>query len=125
MWRIRESRPDETEAVIALLDAALLAFDREAIRGSSGEREMYVAEEDTRIRGAIVLKASHIVAIAVQPRHRHRGVGRSLVANALDHHGSVTADWDPRVHGFFDALGFVWERTDDGRYRGRLHGPLE
>lgn len=122
MVHVRRARTDEAEAVIALLDAALLAFDREAVRRRVPGDRVLVAEIDERIVGAALVDGTALEAIAVRPRYRRAGVGRRLVEEALARHGRITATCDPRHRAFYESLGFVTEDDGNGRVRAeRLH----
>lgn len=112
----------EADDVIALLDAALLAFDRQAVHRRVPGDGVLVAEMDDRVVGAALLDGRRLEAIGVRPRSRRQGIGRRLVEEAETRHGQLTATCDPRHRGFYDALGFVIEDGVDGRLRAaRLH----
>jgi GNAT superfamily N-acetyltransferase len=146
--RVREATLEDFVPVMRVLEGALLDVDggevRERLRGRGGT--VLVAEADGRVIGALVLDwragsdapsaesgessrdserspagRAHVEAIAVRRSRRGSGVGRALVAAARERADRLTADFDPRVRGFYGALGFEIE-TRDGRLWGRIDG---
>ncbi|MFC7008959.1 GNAT family protein [Halalkalicoccus salilacus] len=73
---IREARSEEFLAVVRLLEGALLEIDPEDVRGAIDRGDVLVAEEDERVRGALVLEESHVESVAVRRRARGRGSAR-------------------------------------------------
>lgn len=118
---IREARSGEFLAVVRLLEGALLEIDPEDVREAIDGGDVLVAEEDERVRGALVLEGSHVESVAVRRRVRGRGIGSALVRAAADREGTLTAEFDPGVRGFYESLGF--EIRCDERCRGRLNEP--
>lgn len=135
---IRRGRPADFLPIVRLFEGALLEIDPEAIRGRLDQEPVeaiFVAtierngtdsagppSESTPI-GAIWLDTSEppvsVEAIAVAPRYRRRGIGRTLCERAADEHGSLVARFDERVRPFYDALGWSIEPEGDrllGRY---------
>lgn len=104
--RIREGRRSEVGDVVALLDRAMLAFDRDAISDRIDRGAVLVAVEGNAIRGAAVLAGSHIEAIAVDRTLRGRGIGRQLVESAAERCDRVTAACHPQAAGFYRSLDF-------------------
>lgn len=117
---VRPAENGEATAVIGLLDAALLAFDREAVRERIAGEAVRVAVHEETIRGAIVLDGDHIEAIAVRPRYRRQGIGRALVGAVGADHPVLTATCDRDELGFYEALGFEVTEQSDGGYFLRL-----
>ncbi len=117
---VREATPDERPAVRNVLDGGLLAVDDVADRIVAGD--VLVAATDGRLLGALVLDdcadGAHIVAVAVRPRRRGQGIGTALVEAAADRKGRLSADFDPPVRPFYEALGFRIEPVGGGRLRG-------
>ncbi|MFD1646728.1 GNAT family N-acetyltransferase [Haloarchaeobius litoreus] len=125
--RIRTARPDEREGVAGVLDAAMLRTDELAAALDRGD--VLVAAADDRLLGALVLvpgdvdpetDSSHVDAVAVRPNRRGQGIGRALVAAALDRGGAdehLTAAFDADVRPFYESLGFEIRERD-----GRLFG---
>jgi GNAT superfamily N-acetyltransferase len=118
---VRGAHSGEFLAVVRILEGALLEVDPDRIRGAIERDDVLVALEKGRVRGALVLEGSHVEAIAVRRRHRGRGIGSTLVRAAAAREGTVTAEFDPRVRGFYESLGFEIDCCDD-RCRGRLDG---
>lgn len=125
MTRIRAADPDDYRAVMRVVEGALLDVDPGTVRSAlRTDGRAFVAVDDERVVGALVLEdarvgdGGHVVAVAVVPGRRGEGVGRELIARAdAETAGALTATFDARVGGFYEALGFEIE-TDDGRLRG-------
>lgn len=115
---IRPARSGEADAVVALLDAALLAFDREAVRRATERGDVLVAESAGRLCGALVLAGVRITAIAVRPRYRRRGIGSALIDAAAARRDRLEATCDETHRPFYAANGFFLSRTRDGRVHG-------
>lgn len=118
---VREARSEEFLAVVRLLEGALLEIDPEDVRGAVEAGDVLVCVEDGAVRGALVLDGGRIESVAVRRIHRGRGLGSALVWAAADREGELTAEFDPRVREFYEALGF--EIRCGERCRGRLSGP--
>ncbi|WP_267641548.1 GNAT family N-acetyltransferase [Haloarchaeobius amylolyticus] len=120
--RVREARPEEREAVEAVLDAAMLRTD--AVPAAIDRGDALVAVADDRVLGAAVLDPKpggpHLDAIAVRRRRRGQGIGSALVAAANARKGRLTAAFDPDVRPFYEDLGFEIRERD-----GRLWGVLD
>lgn len=120
--RVREASPDAQLAVRNVLDGAMLAVENVSERIEAGD--VLVAVEESRVLGAVVLdpreSATHVVAVAVRPGRRGRGIGSALVTTAADRRGRLTAAFDERVRPFYEALDFDIEERD-----GRLWGRYE
>ena len=120
--RVREARPDEQDAVAAVLDAAMLRTDS---LGSALDRDdVLVAVAEERVLGALVLlqeedadgEHRHVDAVAVRPNRRGQGIGSALVDAALARCGPderLTAAFDADVRPFYESLGFDIEERDD------------
>lgn len=117
---VRPAKADEREDVIALLDAAMLAFDREAVR--NGKRDVYVAPGSRRLLGALLLDGAHIEAVAVRTSDRGQGIGSALVGTVCDTRERVTATCDAREAPFYERLGFQVTTRPDGRRCCRYGG---
>ncbi|MFB6129793.1 MAG: GNAT family N-acetyltransferase [Salinigranum sp.] len=128
--RIREGGSEDFLPVMRTVEGALLEVDAEAIRSRLAEGSVLVAESDGRVVGALVFdreraqrvsnaRSAHVEAIAVRRSRRRRGIGAALVRAAIDRVDRLTADFDPRVRGFYEALGFEIEERED-----RLWGVL-
>lgn len=133
--RIRAGDPGDFVAAMRVLEGALLDVDADAVRrrlreGGRPADAVLVAELDGRVVGALVLadgsngaegasEAAHVEAVAVSRPRRGSGVGRALVEAARERAGRLTADFDSRVRGFYESLGFEIEERD-GRLRGEL-----
>jgi GNAT superfamily N-acetyltransferase len=119
---VREGRSDEHVAVMRLFEGALLDVDAETVAAGLAADGLLVAEpaDRERIVGAMLVDGGHVRAVAVHPNWRRRGVGTALVATAAERFGRLTADFDPRIRGFYESLGFEVSRCDD-----RLWGVLD
>ncbi|MFC4405260.1 GNAT family N-acetyltransferase [Haloarchaeobius iranensis] len=124
--RVREARPDQHDAVAAVLDAAMLRTD--ALDDSLDRGDVLVAIAEDRLLGALVLvqeedaggEHRHVDAVAVRPNRRGQGIGSALVESALARCGPderLTAAFDADVRPFYESLGFDIEVRD-----GRLFG---
>ncbi|MFC7097422.1 GNAT family N-acetyltransferase [Halobaculum marinum] len=129
--RIRPARDSEADAIRHLLDAAMLTVpadlaERVAARDAlvavdGGDGDDHGGDGD--VVGALVLDGSHVESIAVRKSRRAEGVGRALVAAAVERTDApLTATFRRQVRPFYEALGFVIEECSDdrGRFRGRL-----
>lgn len=126
---VRAARPDEREAVAAVLDAAMLRTD--ALAPALDRGDVLVAVARGRLLGALVLvpggngdgrgpDGPHVDAVAVRPNRRGQGIGSALVESALTRCGPderLTAAFDADVRSFYESLGFDIEARD-----GRLFG---
>lgn len=116
---VRAATVDEALSVRRVLDGAMLATD--LVSDAVARGDALVAVDDDRVVGALVLVpfddvalpgavagevGMHVDAVAVRRRRRGQGVGRALVAAALDRERRLTVAFDERVRPFYDALGF-------------------
>lgn len=122
MVRVRRAEPTEVDTILAILDAAVLETDRDAVRRSISADRTLVAVEDGRILGTAVARpadtGARIDAIAVRKRRQGQGIGTALVGSLLDHHGRVVAEFDERVRPFYESLSFEISEREAGRLRG-------
>lgn len=118
---IREARSDELLAAVRLLEGALLEIEPEDVREAIEAGDVLVAVEGDAVRGALVLDGKRIESVAVRRRVRGQGIGSALVRAAADRSGTLTAEFDPEVREFYEALGFEIRCRE--RCRGRLSGP--
>ncbi|MFB6281674.1 MAG: GNAT family N-acetyltransferase [Haloferacaceae archaeon] len=104
---IRRATPDDLAAVLRAIEGALLAVDADRVRRriAAGEALVAVGAGGTVV-GALVRDGERVLAVAVVRRRRRQGIGRALVERALGRAGRLTATFDPRVRGFYEALGF-------------------
>nr|WP_202932677.1 GNAT family N-acetyltransferase [Halorussus salinus] len=67
---------------------------------------------------------AHIDAVAVRRARRGQGIGSALVRAAAERHARLTAEFDPGVRPFYDALDFSIAPVegDSDRLRGRYGG---
>ena len=118
-FHIRLARPDEMEAVAAVAYRAFQSFRlrvdpqlpesrarhsrREWVRnGFKGRAEaIYVAENENRLVGFVLLrskanteKTGEIELIAVEPGFHGKGIGKALIARAIQHYQGKT----PEIH---------------------------
>jgi GNAT superfamily N-acetyltransferase len=109
---VRAARPDERDAALNVLDAAMLESDR------VDEGTLLVAVEGGRVLGALLLVGERIDAVAVRRRRRGQEVGSALVAGASERRERLVAAFDSDVRPFYESLGFdVQEVGSDGRCR--------
>lgn len=119
---IRAARGDEREAVLRVLEGALLEIDPAEVREAIGRGDVLVAREEGHVRGALVLDGNHVEAVAVTRPHRATGIGSALVERAAER-GPLSADFRPTVRPFYESLGFeIVCESGEGRCRGRLGG---
>lgn len=112
---IRLATPDDAAAVLRVVEGALLDVDAARVRGRIETEEGLVAiTGEGTVVGALVRDGERVVAVAVARRRRRQGIGRALVERALADAGRLTATFDPRVRGFYEALGFEVERVPAG-----------
>ncbi|MCL7416220.1 MAG: GNAT family N-acetyltransferase [Halalkalicoccus sp.] len=121
---IREARKGECEAVMRVVEGALLEVDPEGVREAIAAGDAFVAVNRGHVKGALVLDGARIEAIAVGRTHRGRGIGSALVERAAER-GPLSAGFRPAVRPFYESLGFEIEREEgsEKRCRGRLSGP--
>jgi ribosomal protein S18 acetylase RimI-like enzyme len=128
---VREATDADADAVVRLLDAAMLEFDRDrarrrvsggdalvaVVRGHNREERRVEAGADTpsdgdRVVGACLLAdaaadAAEIEGIAVHRSRRGRGIGTTLVeAAATRTDGPLVARFRRDVRPFYESLGF-------------------
>jgi GNAT superfamily N-acetyltransferase len=116
---VREATVEDELDVRRVLDAAMLETD--AVSDAIGRGDAFVAVDDDRVVGALVLVplhdagvpdavagdvGMHVDAVAVRRRRRGRGVGRALVSAALERERRLTVAFDPGIRAFYDALEF-------------------
>jgi putative acetyltransferase len=134
MVRIRASRPEDSDRVVAIWRDAvatthhfLRAQDRDGIDAAAQEylrnSVLWLAVDETdRPVGFMGLSDSSLEALFVDPAYSGVGVGRSLVEWALIGHPSLTVDVNEQNRqaiGFYERLGFVptGRSPDDGEGR--------
>jgi GNAT superfamily N-acetyltransferase len=117
---VRTAGPADLPMVMNILDGALLAVEATEVREHIEDGTVLVAVEERRVLGACVLDGREIEAVAVRRNRRGQGIGTALVEVAAESsEGDLTAEFDGRVHPFYDSLGFVVEPADEsGRFRG-------
>ncbi len=141
MIAIRELRPEDYDALIALWNAAGLSYRphgrdrREHIaREIAGGCSIFlVAEDDGRIVGSVLGthdgRKGWINRLAVHPDYRRRGLGTRLVravearldAMGIDIVTCLIEDWNEDSQAFFTALGYI--RHDDIHYYSKRKSP--
>ncbi|ELZ75990.1 GNAT family N-acetyltransferase [Haloferax larsenii] len=110
---VREGTPDELVAVMRILDAGLLEATAEEIRETLAAGDCLVADDSGRVVGALVLDGDYVDSVAVSPSRRGRGIGTTLVRDALARRGRLVADFDERVRPFYESLGFDIDEGGD------------
>ncbi|NHN60409.1 MULTISPECIES: GNAT family N-acetyltransferase [Halorussus] len=151
---VREATDGDRLDVRRVLDAAMLRI-RVDLAERVGAGDVLVAVEagggggeddggedgDRSVLGALVLVSggdgtdertgAHIDAVAVRRARRGQGIGSALVRAAAERRGVVTAEFDPDVRPFYEALDFDISRVDgdeneDGsRLWGRYDGTAD
>ena len=121
---VRPAGPRDHLGVMRVLDGANLEVDASVVEDRIDAGTVLVADDDNRIVGALLGvprdgTGMHVEAIAVRRRRRGQGIGSRLVGAAVDRWRPLTANFDPGVKPFYDALGFDSERRGE-RYRGSL-----
>jgi GNAT superfamily N-acetyltransferase len=121
---VREAGPRDHLGVMRVLDGANLEVDASVVEDRIGAGTVLVADDANRIVGALLGvprdgTGMHVEAVAVRRRRRVQGIGSRLVGAAIRRWRPLTADFDPGVKPFYDALGFDCERRGE-RYRGVL-----
>lgn len=104
---IRPAVPDEAEDAIAILDAAMLSFDRDAVREPGPETTIVLAVREDRPVGAALVEAPELVAVAVRPRHRRQGIGSNLVGACQQRRDRLELTADAELATFYADLGFA------------------
>jgi putative acetyltransferase len=122
MIRIRQSTPADGERAVQIwcdaVDAThdfLTVGDRAAIetevRSFLPAAPLWLAvDTDDRPVGFMLLDGSSMEALFIDPAHRGTGVGRALVAHALERHSVLTTEVNEQngqAVGFYERLGFV------------------
>lgn len=110
--QVREARPDERDAALNVLDAAMLETDR------VDEGTLLVAVDRERVVGALLLVGDRIDAVAVRRRRRGQGVGSALVEGAGARRERLVARFDPGVSQFYASLGFEIRAGEGDRLEG-------
>ncbi|WP_394350885.1 GNAT family N-acetyltransferase [Halobacterium sp. CBA1126] len=121
---VRRASARDHLGVVRVLDGANLELSNETAERRIDAGTVVVADDDNRIVGALVAtrreEGAHVEAVAVRRRRRADGIGTALVEHAAAEWTPLTADFDPGVKPFYDALGFDCEQRGE-RYRGVLH----
>jgi GNAT superfamily N-acetyltransferase len=119
--QVRDASTRDHLGVMRVLDGANLELSAATAENRIEAGTVLVADDDNRIVGALVAmlrdEGAHVEAVAVRRKRRASGIGSALVEAAADRWTPLTADFDPPVKPFYDALGFDCERRGD-RYRG-------
>lgn len=121
-YSVRISTSADASAAIALLDAAMLSFNRDAVRHRAGTDALYVVTNQDGIVGAALLAGQTLEAIAVTPRLRNNGIGTRLVQSILADRDRLVATCRPSVEPFYAALGARRWRLPDGQLLVILDG---
>lgn len=117
MTAIRRAQPAEADAITAILDAAILAFDRDTVPARVRDGDVFVAVDGDRTVGALLLDDGRIEAVAVRPYARGEGLGGALVEAAAGGR-RLEATCDATDRGFYESLGFSMRERADGRWEG-------
>ncbi|WP_418284189.1 GNAT family N-acetyltransferase [Halorubrum sp. DTA46] len=132
---IGTASPDDRLDVLRVLDAAMLETDADRVDAAIGDGGALVArfKRTGAVVGALVAtrpdpERLHVDAVAVRRARRGRGIGSALVAAAVRQAERdpeidlVTAEFDPKLEGFYSALGFAVGDGSDPHETDRLRG---
>ncbi|MCG1005653.1 GNAT family N-acetyltransferase [Halorubrum lacusprofundi] len=132
---IETASPDDRLDILRVLDAAMLETDTEVVDTAIDASEALVArfKRTNAVVGALVAMRPepgglHIDAVAVRRARRGRGIGSALVAEAVRRAerdakvAVVTAEFDPKLKGFYTDLGFAVDSERDEVETDRLRG---
>lgn len=122
--RLRTLLTASTPGFVLLATTAGRVVDgRSTGRRPVGALAVDTATHDTGARHTAAPETAHIVAIAVRPQRRNRGIGRALVERAADRVDPwpLSAAFEASVRPFYRACGFDIEPRD-GRLWGVRHG---
>ena len=92
------------------------------VAGFLPEAEMWVAEEEGRVLGFLILDGSMIDALFVDPEVHGRGVGTALVQHAIALAPDATVDANERATNalpFYESRGFVRTGRSETDRQGR------
>ena len=119
---VRPATSADLVTVMRLLDGAVLAVDVDDIRKRIDEDAVLVFDDEGSVSGTIVLDGACIIAIAVRPQRRARGIGRHLVEAARTRRSRLMAEFDADVREFYATLGFDIRPVEGepDRFRGVL-----
>lgn len=136
MIRIRQSTPADGDRAIQIwcdaVDAThdfLTREDRAAIEGEvrgflPGAPLWLAVDADDRAIGFMLLGDASMEALFIDPAHRGAGVGRALVAHALERHPALTTDvneQNEQAVGFYERMGFTRTGRSDRDGQGRAY----
>ncbi|MFC7188031.1 GNAT family N-acetyltransferase [Halorubrum yunnanense] len=132
---VETASPDDRLGVLRVLDAAMLETDSEGVAAAIDGGDALVArfKRTDAVVGALVATRPepdrlHVDAVAVRRARRGRGIGSALVAAAVRRAerdagvGLVTAEFDPKLEGFYAGLDFEAVPATDSDEPGRLRG---
>jgi len=118
-FAIETASPDDRLGILRVLDAAMLETDPESVDAAIDARDGLIArfKRTDAVVGALVATRPepdrlHVDAVAVRRARRGKGIGSALVAGAVRRAKRdpeidlVTAEFDPKLEGFYTDLGF-------------------
>jgi putative acetyltransferase len=85
------------------------AIDAEVVAFLPGAPLDLAVDENNRVTGFMLLDGGHMEALFIDPDHRGRGIGRSLVEEAIRRHPHLSTDVNEQniqAVGFYERLGF-------------------
>jgi GNAT superfamily N-acetyltransferase len=116
---VRTATVEDLPDVLNVVDGAALQVAVEPLRDRIARDDVFVAVEEGRVLGALVLDGDEVAAVAVRRARRDQGVGTALVEAAADRRDRLVAEFDTGVRPFWEGLGFEIESLEEpGRYRG-------
>lgn len=122
MTAVREATVEDLPDVLNVVDGAALQVNVDDLRECIARRDVFVAVDEGRVLGTLVLDGDRIAAVAVRRGRRDQGVGTALVEAATEHRERLVAAFDARVRPFWESLGSDIEPVEEPeRYRGVLH----
>lgn len=130
MIRLRPSRPEDGDRVVAIWAAAVdathdfltpedrIAIGQEVQAFLPGAPLMLAVDGRDRPLGFMLIAGGHMEALFIDPEHRGAGVGRLLIDYALAVHPTLTTDVNEQnvqAVGFYEHMGFErigWSAAD-------------
>ena len=140
MIKLRPSRPEDSDRVVAIWAAAVdathdfltpedrIAIGREVEDFLPAAPLMLAVDDRDRPLGFMLIDNGHMEALFIDPEHRGAGIGAILIEYALAVHPVLTTDvnaQNTQAVGFYEHMGFErigWSATDSqGRPYPLIH----
>jgi GNAT superfamily N-acetyltransferase len=115
---VRTATTEDALDVRRVLDAAMLDTDAADLsRRIDGGTVLVAVSDAGTVLGALVAvpreEGVHVEALAVRRARRGAGIGTALVERAAGRWERLTAEFDPELRPFYDALGFAIEERGE------------